>query len=610
VLEAAATYRRTVVVMGSQMGKTAGLLNVIGHKLDDDPAPILYVGPTKSNIDGVIEPQVAQLLRSAASLWSKTERGRRAQKLIKRVGGTTLRLAWAGSATELASQPAHTVLVDEVDRMAPIPGEGDPVTLAEARIATYPDGRLIVTSTPTEGNAAVARNAETGFEHWQVSEPEELRSPVWRLWQEGTRFEWAVPCPSCGEYFVPRFRLLTWPEGATPRRAAREAKLACARCGDLIDDSHRHGMNARGLYVAPGQQVVDGQVVGAPPESDTASFWASGLMSPWRSWGQRAGEYLRAVRSGDQEQVRTVVNTSFGELFAFHGDAPSAEEVRKCAGDYRVGEVPAGVRLVTMFVDVQKRRLVYAVRGWGHAMESWLLEADEIAGDTETDAPWQDLAELLGKTWGGHRLRRVGVDSGYRPGDKWRKPDNQVYRFARRFKGLVIPTKGRDRMNKPLQASAIDVTIGGKTFPKGLTLWHLDTDYFKSWVHARLQWPEDQPGRWWIPADATDDYCQQITAEARTVKPSGHVVWVRLRRENHFLDCEAGNAALAVSLGVHRKFRGTESPGPDRSGASGGASVPEQAPVAVRTPEPRPAPSSTPTPIARRAPRMNWIRRW
>jgi phage terminase large subunit GpA-like protein len=167
--------------MGAQMGKTAGLLNVIGHKLDDDPAPILYIGPTKSNIDGVIEPQVSQLLRSAKSLWAKTLQGRKAQKLIKRVAGVTLRLAWAGSPTELASQPAHTVLVDEVDRMEPIAGEGDPVGLAEARIATYPDGRMIITSTPTEGSVTSSKHPETGVEHWDLAEPEEINSSVWKF---------------------------------------------------------------------------------------------------------------------------------------------------------------------------------------------------------------------------------------------------------------------------------------------------------------------------------------------------------------------------------------------------------------------------------------------
>lgn len=534
------------------MGKTAGLLNVIGHKLDDDPAPVLYIGPTKSNVDGVIEPQVAQMLRSAAGLWRKTLKGRRAQKLIKRVSGVTLRLAWAGSATELASQPAHTVLVDEVDRMEPIPGEGDPVSLAEARIATYPDGRLIVTSTPTEGNVTSSKHPDTGVEHWDLAAGEDLSSAVWRLWQEGTRHEWAVPCPDCGEYFVPRFKLLQWPEGCTPKRALREARLLCPGCGALIGDEHRIGMNARGYYLAPGQSVSEGRVIGPMPESETASFWASGVMSPWVTFGQRAAAWIRATKSGDPERVRTTINTAFGELYRIGADAPQWESVRALAGAYSLGSVPSGARHLTCGVDVQKNRLIYVVRGWGSRSESWLIDAGELWGETERPDVWADLSALLDRDFDGKRIRRMAVDSGYRPGDKWKRPDNMVYAFARQHAGRVIATKGHDTQSKPLSPSMIDVTVGGRLLKHGLQLWHVDSDYFKTWVHTRLQWPADQPGAFHVPQDVTDDYCQQVTAEARVVKPSGRAAWVRLRKDNHFLDCEALAAAAAHSMGIHR----------------------------------------------------------
>ncbi len=39
-------FRRIVVVCGAQMGKTENLLNVLGHRMDDDPVPLLYIGPT------------------------------------------------------------------------------------------------------------------------------------------------------------------------------------------------------------------------------------------------------------------------------------------------------------------------------------------------------------------------------------------------------------------------------------------------------------------------------------------------------------------------------------------------------------------------------------
>ena len=50
------------------------------------------------------------MLRGCAYLWDRTLKGKRAQKLTKRVNGVEVRLAWAGSATEVASMPAGFML--------------------------------------------------------------------------------------------------------------------------------------------------------------------------------------------------------------------------------------------------------------------------------------------------------------------------------------------------------------------------------------------------------------------------------------------------------------------------------------------------------------------
>jgi phage terminase large subunit GpA-like protein len=599
IFAALEVYRRIVVMMGAQMGKTAGLLNVIGHTLDDAPAPVIYVGPTRSNVDSVIEPQVTAMLKSAASLWSVTDQSRDAKKLAKRVNGVSLRLAWAGSPTELASQSAKIVLVDEVDRMEPIAGEGDPVTLAEARNANYSDGRTIITSTPTEGNVDVQKHPVTGVEHWKPAKPEDLPSHIWNLWQEGTRFEWAIPCPHCTAYFIPRFRNLWWPKDATPRIASREARLVCPECGAQIEDD-RDAMNAAGQFLAPGQKVENGKVVGDIPESDTASFWVSGLMSPWRSWGQRAADWIRATRSGDQERIRATINLGFGEPYAFKGEALPADVVRECIGQYKRGEIPEGVKRITCGVDVQKRRLVYAVRGWGYSMESWLLDAGEIWGETEQQPVWQQLGDLLETDYGGLRIKRMGIDSGYRPGDKWRTPDNMIYAFCMQHRGRAVPTKGRDHLPKPYEAKFIDVNWRGAIVKNGVQLWHIDTDFFKSMIMARFSWPADQPGRFWVPQDVTDDYCLQLTAESRVSKPSGASIWIKVRPENHYLDCETINFAMAQSLGFHRRTRGPSKAAESASSTTSAAAV-EAPPKPVVRKQMQPGPQSR---------RGNWVTRW
>lgn len=40
-------YRRVIGVMGTQMGKTEFLLNELGRRMDDDPAPVIFIGASQ-----------------------------------------------------------------------------------------------------------------------------------------------------------------------------------------------------------------------------------------------------------------------------------------------------------------------------------------------------------------------------------------------------------------------------------------------------------------------------------------------------------------------------------------------------------------------------------
>lgn len=562
----ARTHKRVVLVVGAQMGKSDSILDIIGERMDTAPVPTLYLGPTKQFLQEQWEPRVMDLLNEAPALRAKVARGKRMTKTRKIIAGVPLRLAHGGSSVAIKSDPFGLAFTDEADELlANVKGSGDPITQVDRRGDTYADFVHAIVSTPTEGPSDVEVDEASGLAFWAEVDPQEVGSTIWRLWQAGTRYHWAWPCPHCGEFFIPRFKYLGWEKPkdergrdlrSDPAVAARTAHLVCPRNGCIIADSDKAGMNARGVYVAPGQHVAtDGSVIGDPPDSWTISFWVSGLASPFKSWGERAAEYVEAVRSGEPGEIQSVVNGGFGELWApGGGEVPEWRELERLKAPYVSGEVPRGIRIVTAAADIHPRRINYVVRGWAARAESWLIDHGEIHGDTIEDGPWADLEDVLTRDYGGHAIRLALIDSGFRPGKPAMVPENRVYQFCQRHHRFCRPTKGRDTQIKPIIPSKreIGITLHGRRTTVGLELLLLDTDYFKRLIHERLRWPVDEPGAFHLPQDIDDDYLRQLVSEARIRKPGGKPVWIKRARDNHWLDCEAMNAAAGYFLGVQR----------------------------------------------------------
>lgn len=550
---------------------TEAFLDIIGERLDNRPAPILYVGPSKDFLTDQFEPRLVDLFRQARSLAAKLPpggvEGKAQKKVLKKVAGVRVRLAHAGSSTALKSDPAALAIVDEYDEMLRnIRGQGDPLGLVEARGDTYADFQTGIASTPSLGMVEIVRDEASGLEFWQAGEADDISSPIWRLWQEGTRHHFCWPCPNCGEYFVPRSKQLRYAPGATPAQALRNAWLECPNCGFEVREEHKAACNARGEFVAPGEKIdAEGRKTGAPVETTTLSYWVSGLCSPFKSIGDRAAAYLRAIASGESDKVQTAVNAGFGELYlAGGGELPEWQEIAKRREDYEVP--PEGAIYLTAGVDVQSRRLPFVIRAWGAQGESWLIERGEILGDTADLDVWDALSEKITSPIGDMLIKLVFVDSGFRPGKKADLPTHRVYEFCRRFRRFVFPSKGSSgALVKPLTQSKIEVTSDGKQAKYGLDLIRLDTDHWKSYVHERLRCPLDQPGAWRLNDAADEDYCRQLVAEARVRGPSGKAVWIERNRENHALDCEAMAAAAAYMLNVqHLRDGARRRPLPDR----------------------------------------------
>ncbi|WP_444452197.1 phage terminase large subunit family protein [Rhodobacter capsulatus] len=166
----AATHRRAVAVTAAQSGKTDTILDIMGARLDQRPAPILYVGPSKDFVSDQFEPRLMELLNQAKALRAKVSRGKKSKKTQKIVAGVKVKLGSAGSSASLKSDPLALGIVDEYDEMAAnIKGQGDPLGLTEARGDTYADFVTAVVSTPSQGIVTTEIDPVNGLKMWAVA---------------------------------------------------------------------------------------------------------------------------------------------------------------------------------------------------------------------------------------------------------------------------------------------------------------------------------------------------------------------------------------------------------------------------------------------------------
>ena len=515
------------------------------------------------------------------------------------------RALWIVNGVEI--DPAVLALVDEYDEMRDnVNNQGGPLGLVERRGDTYADFVCVVTSSPKKGRVATSHDKTSGLWHLlaDVAVTEDIESPIWQLWQQGTRHHWSWPCPHCNEYFVPRFDLMRYSMKASPLEAGREAFLECPSCHGVVEDHHKTEMNARGRYVAPGQSIDKAGVVhGAPHESKSISYWCSWR---WRRRSCRSVERIsRAGRSAaighDDAMVQQAVNAGFGELYSpGGGEVPEWMEIKEKSrvSPYQRGTVPEDVMYLTMTCDVQRSSIPWVIRGWGARATSWLINYGYLRGDTAEEEIWNALADLvttpITMTSPSSSASLTAASVPARP-----TRCRSIASMNSCWQPSAACERRRDRQPRcapPLIFSTRSKSVArmASAYAKyGLDLVRLDTDHWKSWVHERLRWPEDHVGGWHIFRGVDDDYCHQLVSEARLKKPSGKVEWVQRSRDNHFFDAEAMQAAAGYLLNVQR-IPLQNKPKPIKDGTGTQPETPVEVTI---SPEAQPAPP----PVVQRA---------
>lgn len=358
----------SVVFVGpAQCGKTDALIiNWTLFSTVVDPMDLIIYSPSGAAAKDFSVRRVDRLVRDTkdvkAALLADKDADGKFQKQFK--AGNLLTLSWP-STNELSGKPVGRVAITDYDRIEDdIGGEGSAYDLGKKRTTTF--GSFAMTLAESSPSREVEDNKKILSSDHEAPPCKGILS----LYNRGDRRLYYVPCPVCGNHFSPRFEHLVWDTKIKNNSdAADTVRMQCPECAVKIHPNQRKDMAAGGLWLAEGQRMIGGQIVGEARRSNIASFWLEGTMARFTTWAKLVKGYLDANdeldKTGSEEALKKFYNTDLGRPYtpqSMQSDR-SPEVMAGRAEQFEYGVVPKGVRALVACVDVQQNRFVVQVHG-------------------------------------------------------------------------------------------------------------------------------------------------------------------------------------------------------------------------------------------------------
>lgn len=547
----------TVILMSStQVGKTELCSNVIGYFIHQDPSPILMIEPTLEIAEAYSKDRLAPMIRDTPVLRSLLPEARSRSSgstmLHKTFTGGHLTLGGSNSPSSLASRPIRILICDEVDRYEPTV-EGHAVNLASKRTTNFWNRKKLFVSSPKFKNTSTIEAA----------------------FKASDQRYYHVPCWACQ-----KLQKLQWAQVRFHDRNAATAMYVCAHCGAGWNDAQRY------------EAIMDGQWIAEGEFNGTAGFHLWEAYNPWVKLREIVASFLSAYEQqeqGNNEPMKTFVNTSLGETWEEKGESVAPDPLMSRRENYAADALPYRVLYLTAGVDVQDDRIEFEVRGWraekrNQPEESWSVEVIILHGDPAKPEIWNDLDEITKREWtteDGRRLRlgAVGIDSGGHF-------TNEVYKFCSARTGRrIYAIKGMSGTRPIWPPKA-----GGSKKYKGHKVWIVGVDTAKDAIYSRLRITEVGPGYCHFPLIYDHEYFRQLTCEkVQTRFAKGHPIreWhkppgVRNEALDRFAYALAALYSRAVPWEILARTAPTEPPPPPEKPPEGNGD--------------KPPPSSTPAP--------------
>jgi phage terminase large subunit GpA-like protein len=473
-----------VFVGPAQSSKTEMFLNWVTYSVLCDPMDMILYQTSQTTARDFSRRRLDRLHLHTEEVGRRMLMGTHSDNVFDKQyrSGMLLTLSWP-SINELSGRPIPRVWQTDYDRMPQnVDGEGSPFDLGRKRTTTFGAAAMTVAESSP---GFIVDNPK-----WIRSTPHEAPpcKGILSLYNRGDRRRWHWQCPHCGQWFEPEFSLLRYDRQTRDATAAGEsAMMLCPNpaCGCLLTPDMKPALNRGGRWVRDGMRLdKKGRLHGTPYRSKTASFWLKGPAAAFASWATLVSRYVQAeqefARTGEQEALKSVVNTDLGEPYYLRGsevhrDADQIKEMAETLPDTEGPVVPEWVRFLVATVDVQKHKFVVQVTGIGPRKNGFrmtvvdyfdILKSDRLDDDGEHllvspgafPEDWRLLkGEVLGKAYpieggvGEMRVSHLGYDTGGREG-----VTNNAYDFYRWLKRTgngehtrVFPLKGDSSPNAP-----------------------------------------------------------------------------------------------------------------------------------------------------------------
>jgi len=272
---------------------------------------------------------------------------------------------------------------------------------------------------------------------------------------------------------------------------------------------------------------MSGEWMAEAPFDGIAGFHIWEAYNPWVRLREIAARFLsahEAQEQGNNEPMKTFINTSLGETWEEKGESVAADPLMARRENYEADALPWRVLHLTAGVDVQDDRVEVEVIGWraekrNQPEESWGVEVIVLNGNPARPEIWNDLDEILRREWvteDGRRLRlgAVAIDSGGHF-------TNEVYKFcASKIGRKIYAVKGMSG-TRPIWPPR----AGGSKKYKGNKVWIVGVDTAKDAIYSRLRIVEEGPGYCHFPMSYGQDFFKQLTSEKiQTRFSKGHPI--------------------------------------------------------------------------------------